>query len=278
MPFFCIYIIIAWALFALFKPSRKFMFALIPWLLFAIIYDLMRLVPNYEVNPIDVRGIYEAEKELFGVMTAEGKITLGEYFNQHNWRVADFFSGIFYLCWVPVPLGYSIWLFIKKQRKESLKMSIAFLFVNIIGFVIYYIHPAAPPWFVLQYGFEPVLGIPGSVAGLVRFDNLLPFDVFAHIYTGNSNIFAAVPSLHSAYVLTAAFYAVINKGKKSLAAVFMVITTGIWCAAVYTCHHYVIDVLLGIAVAIAAVVLLECCFYRIPCIKRAFERYVSIVE
>ncbi|MCD8288513.1 MAG: phosphatase PAP2 family protein [Prevotella sp.] len=278
ISFYCIYFIIIWAVFMAVKPTRKFMLALVPWLLFVIIYNLLRYFPNYEANPVDIRGIYEAEKALFGVTTAEGRITLGEYFNVHNAPAADLLSGLFYLCWIPVPMIYSICLFFSGKRRESLKASTAFLVVNIIGFAVYYIHPAAPPWYVLQYGFTPQFDVPGNVAGLVRFDNLLPFDVFAHIYPGNSNIFAAVPSLHSAYVLTAAVYVLINKGSKALFAAFMVITVGIWCTAVYTCHHYVIDVLLGIADAAAGIILLECVLYRIPAVKRAFDKYVALLN
>ncbi len=278
ISFYCIYFIIIWAVFMAVKPTRKFMLALVPWLLFVVIYNLLRYFPNYEANPVDIRGIYEAEKALFGVTAAEGRITLGEYFNVHNAPLADLFSGLFYLCWIPVPMLYSICLFFSGKRRESLKASTAFLVVNIIGFAVYYIHPAAPPWYVLQYGFEPQFDVPGNVAGLVRFDNLLPFDVFAHIYPGNSNIFAAVPSLHSAYVLTAAVYVLINKGSKALFAAFMIITVGIWCTAVYTCHHYVIDVLLGIADAAVGIILLECALYRIPAVKRAFDKYVALLN
>ena len=38
------------------------------------------------------------------------------------------------------------------------------------SFAGYYIHPAAPPWYAINYGFEPVLNTPGNVAGLGRFD------------------------------------------------------------------------------------------------------------
>ncbi len=278
MPYFSIYIIIVWAVLLAIRPTRRFMTALVPWLLFAVIYDMLRIVPNYEVHPIDIRGIYEAEREMFGVTVGGNKITLGEYFNLHPAPWADILSGIFYLCWIPVPFAYSIWLFWSGQYRACAKMSVAFLWVNLLGFVVYYVHPAAPPWYVLEYGFSPQFDVPGNVAGLGRFDALVHLGVFSHIYSGNSNIFAAVPSLHSAYVLTAAVCVVINKGKMWLAAVFLVITTGIWCAAVYTCHHYVIDVLLGIADAVIGIILLECVLYRIPCLRRAFDRYIALLQ
>ena len=47
--------------------TRKLAVALLPFIVFAISYDWMRVWPNYEVNPIDVQGLYEAEKSLFGI-------------------------------------------------------------------------------------------------------------------------------------------------------------------------------------------------------------------
>ena len=35
--------------------------ALLPFAVFGISYDWMNIVPNYEVNPIDIEGIYNAE-------------------------------------------------------------------------------------------------------------------------------------------------------------------------------------------------------------------------
>jgi len=259
------------------KPTRKFILALTPWLIFACSYDWMRVIPNYEVNSVDIKGIYEAERSLFGSSTPEGTVIPGQYFMTHNSTWADLLSGFFYLCWVPVPLGYSIYLYLKGKKRESARFSIAFLWINLVGFMIYYIYPAAPPWYALEHGFEVNYSTPGSVAGLVRFDNLMPFPVFANIYSGNSNVFAAVPSLHSAYVLTAAIYAIINKSGKATAICFFIITAGIWCTAVYTCHHYVIDVLLGIAEALIGVALLECVIMRIPAMQRFFDRYVALL-
>lgn len=277
MAFYSIYLILLWALFVAIKPTRKFTLAMTPWILFGCSYDWMRLLPNYEVNPIDIQGIYEAEKSLFGIATSEGVVIPGEYFSQHNAVWADLLAGFFYLCWVPVPLGYALYLYFKGRKEACAKFSIAFLWINLFGFGFYYIYPAAPPWYALKYGFEPIFNTPGSVAGLVRFDNLMPFPVFANIYSGNSNVFAAVPSLHSAYVLTAAIYAVLNKSRWQTALAFFIISAGIWWTAVYTCHHYIIDVLLGILTAFVGVAILECVFFRIPFLKKGLDKYVSMI-
>ena len=55
------------ALFFAGNATRKLAVALLPFIVFGISYDWMRVYPNYQVNPIDVQGLYEAEKSLFGV-------------------------------------------------------------------------------------------------------------------------------------------------------------------------------------------------------------------
>ena len=171
--------------------SRRLAVALLPFVVFEVSYDWMRLCPNYMVNDIDVRGLYETEKSLFGIV-------LPEYFYAHHCTLADLLTGLAYLCWVPGPIALGLWLYFTGHRREYLHFAIAFIVVNWIGFAIYYIHPAAPPWFVIEHGFEPIIGTPGSAAGLIRFDELIGLPVFQSIYVNNSNIFAALPSLHAA--------------------------------------------------------------------------------
>lgn len=272
---FSIKLIIIWAILVAIKPTRKFALALTPWLVFACSYDGMRLLPNYEVNPIDTRGIYETEKSLFGIGTAAGTLIPGEWFNLHNCAFADFMAGFFYLCWVPVPLGFAIYLYLKGKREMYLRFSLAFLFVNLVGFVGYYIHPAAPPWYVIEHGFTPVLNTPGSVAGLGRFDALVGAPVFHSIYCNNSNVFAAVPSLHAAYMLVATIYAIISRQNKLCIGIFAFICMGIWWTAVYSTHHYIIDVLLGILTTIVALLILERLLLRAEWAKRFMARYAK---
>lgn len=272
---FSIKLIIIWAILVAVKPTRKFALALTPWLVFACSYDGMRILPNYEVNSIDTRGIYEAEKSLFGIGTAAGTLIPGEWFNLHNCAFADFMAGFFYLCWVPVPLGFAIYLYLKGKREMYLRFSLAFLFVNLVGFVGYYIHPAAPPWYVIEHGFTPVLNTPGSVAGLGRFDALVGVPVFHSIYCNNSNVFAAVPSLHAAYMLVTTIYAIISRQSKLCIAIFAFICMGIWWTAVYSTHHYIIDVLLGILTTIVALLILERLLLRAEWAKRFMAQYAK---
>lgn len=258
--------------------TRKLIIALLPFVVFAISYDWMRIVPNYEVNPIDVKGLYEAEKNLFGIATSQGVLTPNEFFQIHHGSLMDFMAGIFYLCWVPVPVLFGLGLYLTRQREVYLHFALVFLFVNLLGFIGYYIHPAAPPWYVMKYGFEPILHTPGDVAGLGRFDEMTGLTVFHGLYGRNANVFAAVPSLHSAYMVVALFYAFRARCACWLRLVFAFIMCGIWFTAVYTGHHYLIDVLLGILCALLGILLFEQGLMRIPPFRRFVERYVGYVS
>lgn len=258
--------------------TRKLAVALLPFVVFEISYDWMRLYPNYKVNPIDIQGLYEAEKALFGIATENGTLIPGEYFNLHNSWIADLLAGIFYLCWVPGPMALGLWLFFKGDRSFYLRFALGFLFVNFVGFAGYYIHPAAPPWYAINFGFEPDFSTPGNVAGLGRFDELIGFPVFHSIYVNNSNIFAAIPSLHSAYMLIATIYAVMSHQSKSIILCCIIVTLGIWATAVYSCHHYVIDVLLGILTTFVGIAIFELVVMRLPFFKRFFQYYAKYIS
>ena len=257
------------------RTTRSLAIAMIPFTLFGICYDWMRIWPNYLVNAVDVRCINEAERAIFGITTADGILTPNEFFLRHHCQLADFLSGIFYLCWVPVPIAFGLYLYFTGRRQQYAHFAWAFLFVNLIGFCGYYIHPAAPPWYVMQYGFDVIPGTPGSVAGLARFDAIIGVDLFQGIYGQNSNVFAAVPSLHAAYMLIATVYAVRSRAPFLVRLLFSCITLGIWFTAVYTSHHYVIDVLLGILTALFGITLLESLIRRLGAVRRFFAAYTA---
>ena len=129
----------------------------------------------------------------------------------------------------------------------------------------------------MNYGFEAVLNTPGNVAGLGRFDAMTGLQVFHSLYGKNANVFAAIPSLHAAYMLIATIYAIIGRQNKITIAAFAFICIGIWWTAVYTGHHYIIDVLLGIATTIFGISVLELIIFRTPSIKKLLEKYVLAI-
>ncbi len=270
--------LLIFSLFFLNAASRRTVIALIPFFLFGISYDWMNIVPNYKVNPVDVAGLYETEKALFGIATQNGILTPNEFFGIHNCKIMDFLAGCFYLCWVPLPIVFGLYLYFSRRTSGYIHFAIVFLLVNLLGFAIYYIHPAAPPWYVALHGFEAIEGTPGDVAGLGRFDDMTGLGIFNALYARNSNVFAAVPSLHSAYTLIAFVYALLCHAPKGWTITLAIVTLGIWFTAVYSSHHYIIDVLLGIATALLGIALFECLLMRLKPFARFIDKYVKYVD
>jgi membrane-associated phospholipid phosphatase len=235
--------------------TRRFILAFSIFMVYWIIYDLMKVFPNYEINSVDIQHLYNFEKNTFGIHYNNSIVTLNEFFASKHNTFLDILAGLFYINWVPVPLAFAIYLFIK-NKQQFLHFSLAFFLVNILGFILYYVHPAAPPWYIKEYGFILNTDVPGNTAELSRFDQLLHLPVFATIYSRNSNVFAAFPSLHCAYPVIVLFYAIKNKlGKINWA--FGLFMAGIWFAAIYSGHHYVTDVIMGVICAVAGIFILH---------------------
>ncbi|MBL0884072.1 MAG: inositol phosphorylceramide synthase, partial [Chitinophagaceae bacterium] len=233
--------------------SRKFILGFSIFIVFWIIFDFMKAFPNYNYQEVHIQSLYEVEKKWLGIQEAGKLITPNEYWTIHSNRFLDVLAGFFYLSWVPVPLGFAAFLFFR-NRTWFLEFSLTFLFVNILGFIIYYVYPAAPPWYVQQYGFDFIAGTPGNTAGLQRFDAYFGVSVFKSLYEKSSNVFAAMPSLHSAYPLIVLYFGCRFRFTW-INLLFAIIMFGIWFAAVYTSHHYVLDVLAGITCAIIGIII-----------------------
>lgn len=233
-------------------PTRNFVTAFSIFVVYWIIFDYMKAFPNYKFQPVHIESIYNAEKNIFGISNGGGAIiTPNEYWQLHQHTWLDIMAGIFYLCWIPVPLMFGLYLYVR-NRQQFYYFAFTFLVVNLLGFVVYYSYPAAPPWYVSKYGFVFNAHTPGNTAGLARFDGLVHAGIFESLYAKSSNVFAAMPSLHSSYPVIVFYYAVKNRlGYMNL--VFATVMGGIWFSAVYTNHHYVLDVLAGIVCAVLGI-------------------------
>lgn len=257
--------------------TRRLTVALVPFFLFGISYDWMNLLPNYEVNPVDVRGLYETEKAFFGIETAAGRLTPNEFFAIHTSGFMDFMAGVFYLCWVPLPIFFGLWLYFSGKKRAYLHFALVFLLVNLIGFAFYYIHPAAPPWYVALHGYEAVPGTPGDVAGLGAFDRMTGLRIFDALYARNANVFAAMPSLHSAYTFVAFIYSFRAHSSVAWKVILGIVTAGIWFTAVYTSHHYIFDVLGGIGCSLLGIFIFEYLLMKTGGFRRFIDRYVRYI-
>ncbi|WP_121356134.1 phosphatase PAP2 family protein [Flavisolibacter nicotianae] len=237
------------------RPTRRFILGFSIFIVYWIIFDYMKAFPNYRYNEVHIASLYHAEKGLFGINWHNGVLTPNEFFARNVSMAMDIAAGLFYLCWVPVPLIFASVMFFK-NRNAFFQFSLTFFLVNLIGFIGYYIYPAAPPWYVAANGFDFHAATPGNTAGLGRFDHLFGISVFKNLYAKSSNVFAAMPSLHAAYMMIVLFYG-LKFRLKAWNALFVVIMLGIWFSAVYSGHHYILDILAGMGCAVVGISLFQ---------------------
>ncbi len=252
------------------KPTRHFILALSVFMVFWIIFDFMKAFPNFRYSSVHIQDLYDAEKRYFGINENGTRFTVNEFLALHQQKIFDILSGFFYLAWIPGPIFFGLYLFYTKRRKQYFDFALSFLLVNFIGFVIYYVYPAAPPWYVALHGFGFNPNTPGNTAGLGRFDAAFGIHLFQGMYAKSSNVFAAMPSLHAAYPTITLIYALKNKIKLG-SVLFFIIMLGIWFSAVYSSHHYVFDVLMGIFCTITGYFLYQFLYKK----SKGFKRFVD---
>lgn len=256
--------------------TRKFIIGFSVFIVYWIIFDYMKAFPNYTVSDVHIADLYNFEKHLFGINDNGVLLTPNEYWKIHATTLLDIIAGLFYICWIPVPLSFAAYLFFK-NRREFLSFALTFLVVNLLGFVVYYTYPAAPPWYIQQHGFIFHAATPGNTGGLARFDKYFNVHIFKSIYEKGSNVFAAMPSLHSAYPVIVIYYGLKNRlGFMNI--ILATVMVGIWLTAVYSSHHYILDVLAGIICAIAGISLFNFLFSRVSVLKTFLNRYEQFIR
>ena len=234
------------------EGTRRFILGFSIFIVYWILFDYMKAFPNYLFNTVHIKDLYELERKIFGLHYNGLTLTPNEYWKLNSNAFLDVLTGLFYLMWVPVPLAFATYLFFK-NKEQFVQFSLTFVWVNLLGFVIYYVFPAAPPWYVQEHGFTFMAKTSGNTAGLARFDHYFNITLFQGIYSKGSNVFAAMPSLHSSYPVIVAYYGLKNKlGKINI--FFFVVMIGIWFSAIYTSHHYTLDVLAGICCATIGII------------------------
>jgi len=256
--------------------TRRFILGFTIFIVYWIIFDYMKAFPNYNYNDVAIGELYHAEKKLFGIHFNNSVLTPNEYLYLKRTSFIDVFSGLFYLCWIPVPLAFAAYLFYR-NKQQFLRFALTFVLVNMLGFIVYYAYPAAPPWYIQVHGFKFQPLTQGNMAGLARFDKFFNINLFKSIYAKGSNVFAAMPSLHSSYPVIVLYYGIKNK-LGIINVFFAVVMAGIWFTAVYASHHYILDVLAGIICATLGIVLFNITLSSSALLKKFLFRYEQIIQ
>jgi membrane-associated phospholipid phosphatase len=240
------------------ERTRLFLKTFFPLVLVGVAFDSMRYYywPGIE-GRVHVLEPYQFERAWFGI----GGRTLNEIFLEHHWPALDLATGFAYFAFAAEYVLLAMLLFFRGRVDAAGTMAWCFLLVNVMGFATYFVYPAAPPWWVTSYGLGAMpVPIDPAPAAAVRFDALLGIHLFQNVYSSGIDVFGAYPSLHVSYPFLALVFAFRYRELRWAripAALFFVL---VCLSAVYLQHHYVTDVVLGIAyaaVALGVVLLLE---------------------
>jgi membrane-associated phospholipid phosphatase len=259
------------------ERSRRFLKIFFPVMATGIVFDTMRYYywAGVEGN-IRVEEPYLIEKSLFGIFDS-GKgmvVTPNEYFENRIWVAADLLCGFAYLTFVAEYLTGAFVLYFMRKFTSLIQYTWSFFVVNLMGFVTYFIYPAAPPWYITLYGFGPArMDVKPNAAAAVRFDEILGTQFFTAMYGEGIDVYGSIPSLHVSYPFIAIVGAVIaTRGLRTgLRASIIGLATCFYLlvcfAAVYLQHHYVIDVVLGTLYAVAAMIIVRVVYKAVAAYK-----------
>lgn len=132
-------------------------------------------------------------------------------------------------------------LFVYLRRNESFtRFRNAIMLANVLGLVGYVMLPTAPPRMFPELGFVDTLstfGGPNHGSGLVELA---------------SNPYAAMPSLHSADALIVGVVMATVVRRSWAKAIWLAWPAWVWFAVIATGNHFWLDVVAGIALAVAA--------------------------
>ncbi|MCB9652875.1 MAG: inositol phosphorylceramide synthase [Deltaproteobacteria bacterium] len=230
--------------------TARFAWLLLPFFAVGVLYDNMRLFLGLRSDTIHVADLYHAELHWFGVQGQAGLETLAELLQRHTHPILDFFCGLAYITYLAEVFLFGLILYFA-DRNRFTQLAWTFFWVNVAGIVTYLVYPAAPPWYVTEHGLGPaILTAAPSAAGAARFDALVGFGLFESFYARNANVFGAMPSLHCAYP-TVVFLTIRSRGWRwsipcGLFALWVMFS------ALYLNHHYLMDVLVGVAYAVGS--------------------------
>lgn len=205
---------------------------------------------------LHVLGPARADEAMFGTVPSawlQARLVDG---STHWYDAAAALVYVTHFVSIPV-LTAVAWFRLRDRFGEWLVTVLAFSFAGIAGYVAY---PAVPPWMAAE---DPAVdgAIDGAIDGVRRISDLgwdhLGLGAIGRLVElgqGSSNPVAAMPSLHAGAALLVALFLWPSVGALARAAL-MAYAIAMGLTLVYTGEHYVVDVLAGWGVAVAAVLL-----------------------
>jgi membrane-associated phospholipid phosphatase len=232
--------------------SRRLLAGIYPMGLVAIVYAAMGRVQNVGLSQdkIHLCDLRARELALFGVQLGGVRVTPNDWWQAHSHHALDVICAVPYATFIAVCVACAVWLYVRDYDK-MVRFAWCFFALNLAGFLIYHLYPAAPPWYYHAHGCAiDTSAVASEGPALARFDAWIGVPYFAHMYARSNAVFGAMPSLHVAYALLVLLqgWSVFSPPWRVASGAFF----ALMCfSAVYLDHHWVLDVCAGAACAVA---------------------------
>jgi hypothetical protein len=236
---------------------RKFFLDWSPMFAFWLVYDRLRLIQHLLYARVAVESPFAAERAAFGWLAGGAVPAHGAHawLSSHHGAMSisiEWIAQIVYFSHLfVVPLAIvALWMLgtsRQQYRASFLKHIRAFTLLNFSAIVVYLLLPVAPPWWVTLNGMTQ------PTAELVSQANMsaaMHGTLIQGMIRNASQWFAAVPSLHGAYPVL--LLLLVPRGKNRLALAVFIYGCAMWVSTVILNQHYVIDLVAGAILAIAA--------------------------
>jgi membrane-associated phospholipid phosphatase len=216
----------------------------LPFIAILLAWEAMRGVADQFGLSVHSDDVIAVERFLFfgGIPTVSLQAAL-----YHPSQVAWYDVGLSVLYGMhfafPIVVAFVFWL---RDRTMYFRFVAALMLMALAGFVIYVLLPVAPPRFAGEYGTETL-----AVRDVMQetFDKIGRLSLVSWTYTNLSgNPVAAFPSLHAAFPVLAFLF--VRRRFPRLAIGIVIYGALMWFAIVYLGHHYVVDILGGVAFAV----------------------------
>ncbi len=185
-------------------------------------------------------GVLHLERSL----GLDPEVALNRWLTSHHTLgllLSDYYDNAHFI----VTLGLLGWLWYRRADIYR-PLRNALVAINMLGFVVFWLYPTAPPRLLAGSGFDDVVASTGALGGW---------------HTGPlaaaANQFAAMPSLHMAWAVWCSVV-MWSLSKRLWVRVVACIYPCVTCVAVLaTGNHYLLDVLAGVATAVLALLLVR---------------------
>ena len=214
----------------------------IPYLIYLVIYSAngyLHILPRYDDLP-DVM-LYNISAIEYQVL----HVSIEKYITFHHHITLDFMAATPYLLHYGISVAYPLYLFMIGKAEDIQNFYWLLGWMLWVKYVIWYVFPTAPPWLynnmnlLSQNGstIQPINNHHGEGCAFRRLDAFMGSQFFFNMFSHNPVPFGAFPSGHVASPT------IIFMIRPPGGNVFALYVLWIAWATIYSCHHYLFDVI-----------------------------------